>query len=240
MIYQGPANEAKQYMIDLGFHCPERETTADFLTAVTDPKQRIIRDGYEAKAPKTAEDFEKAYNSSETFERVLTDIADYENHLNHTDHQDAKEFKQSVKEQQSKRVSSKSSFTVSFWRQILACTQREFWLVWGDKPTIWTKLFIIISNALIVGSLFYGEPTNTEGAFTRGGALFFSILFLGWLQLTELMKAVSGRVVIARHREYAFYRPSAVVMARGRFRLSYIYQFLSPPRNISLQTCHVI
>ena len=240
MIYQGPANEAKQYMINLGFHCPERETTADFLTAVTDPKQRMIRDGYEAKAPKTAEDFEKAYKSSETFERVLADIADYENLLNRTDHQDAKDFKQSVKEQQSKRVSSKSSFTVSFWRQILACTQREFWLVWGDKPTIWTKLFIIISNALIVGSLFFGEPTNTEGAFTRGGALFFSILFLGWLQLTELMKAVSGRVVIARHREYAFYRPSAVVMARGRFLLSCIHQFLSLPPNIGLQTCHVI
>lgn len=28
------------------------------------------------------------------------------------------------------------------------------------------------------------------------------------------MKAVSGRVVVARHREYAFYRPSAVSIAR--------------------------
>ena len=28
------------------------------------------------------------------------------------------------------------------------------------------------------------------------------------------MKAVSGRVVIARHKEYAFYRPSAVALAR--------------------------
>ena len=214
MIYQGPANEAKQYMIDLGFHCPERETTADFLTAVTESKQRIFREGFEAKAPKTPEEFEKAYKSSDTFKRVLADVSDYESHLHHTDHQDARDFKQSVKDQQSKRVSSKSSFTVSFWRQILACTQREFWLVWGDKASLWTKLFIIVSNGLIVGSLFYGEPTNTEGAFTRGGALFFSILFLGWLQLTELMKAVSGRVVIARHREYAFYRPSAVVMAR--------------------------
>lgn len=65
-----------------------------------------------------------------------------------------------------------------------------------------------------MGSLFYGQPTNTEGAFSRGGTLFFSILFLGWLQLTELMKAVSGRVVIARHRDYAFYRPSAVSVAR--------------------------
>jgi len=91
---------------------------------------------------------------------------------------------------------------------------REFWLIWGDKQTLYTKFFIIISNGLIVGSLFYGEPLNTAGAFSRGGALFFSILFLGWLQLAELMKAVSGRVVVARHKDYAFYRPSAVSVAR--------------------------
>jgi len=103
---------------------------------------------------------------------------------------------------------------VSFPRQVTACVKREFWLLWGDKTTLYTKVFIIISNGLIVGSLFYGQPENTEGAFSRGGALFFSILFLGWLQLTELMKAVSGRAVVARHKDYAYYRPSAVSIAR--------------------------
>lgn len=214
MVFQGPANEAKQYFIDLGLYCADRETTADFLTSVTDPIQRVFREGYEAQAPKTAEEFERAFKNSANYKKVLADVEDYEQHLNRTDHVDAREFKQSVKEQQSRHVSSKSSFTVSFWRQVLACTQREFWLVWGDKPTIYTKFFIIIANGLIVGSIFYGQPLSTEGAFTRGGTSFFSIIFLGWLQLAELMKAVSGRVVIDRHREYAFYRPSAVVLAR--------------------------
>lgn len=214
MVFQGPANEAKQYFIDLGFYCPERETTADFLTSVTDPAQRIFHKGYEAQAPKTAEDFEKTFKNSANYKKVLADVEDYEQHLNRTDHVAAREFKQSVKEQQSKRVSPQSSFTVSLWRQVLACTQREFWLVWGDKPTLYTKFFIIVANGLIVGSLFHGQPLNTEGAFSRGGTSFFSILFLGWLQLSELMKAVSGRVVIDRHRDYAFYRPSAVVLAR--------------------------
>ena len=214
MIYQGQAAEAKQYFLDLGLYCPERETTADFLTSVTDPLQRIYRDGFEAKAPKTAEDFERAFKSSANYQKVLADVEAYERHIDQTDHGDAKEFKQSVKEQQSRRVPTKSSFTVSFWRQVLACTEREFWLVWGDKPGLYTKFWIIVSNGLIVGSLFYGQSLNTEGAFSRGGAEFFSILFLGWLQLSELMKAVSGRVVIERHREYAFYRPSAVVVAR--------------------------
>lgn len=44
--------------------------------------------------------------------------------------------------------------------------------------------------------------------------MFFSVLFLGWMQLSELMKAVSGRSVVARHKDYAFYRPSAVSVAR--------------------------
>ena len=130
MVYQGPANEAKQYFIDLGLFCPERETTADFLTNVTDPAQRVFREGYEASAPKTAEDFERVFKSSTTYKRVLTDIDDYEKHLERTDHSDAKEFKQSVKEQKSRYVSKRSSYTVSFWRQVLACTRREFWLVW--------------------------------------------------------------------------------------------------------------
>jgi len=39
--------------------------------------------------------------------------------ISHTGYQDAKDFEQSVGEQKSKRVSTKSSFTVSFWRQVL-------------------------------------------------------------------------------------------------------------------------
>ncbi|KAL8705645.1 MAG: hypothetical protein Q9201_001242 [Fulgogasparrea decipioides] len=214
MMYQGPADEAKQYFIDLGFHCPDRQTTADFLSSVTDPTQRVLRPGYELSAPRTAADFERVFRSSEAYRKVLADVADYEGHLLKTDGKDAQEFKQSVQEQKSKTVSKNSNFTVSFWRQILSCTAREFWLVWGDKPTLYTKLFITVSVGLIVGSLFHNQPNTTEGAFTRGGTVFFSIIFLGWLQLTELMKAVSGRVVIARHKDYAFYRPSAVSLAR--------------------------
>lgn len=213
-VFMGPAKEAKQYFIDLGYHCPERQTTADFLTAVTDPVERRFRDGYEDRAPKTPEDLEKAFRASSHYQRLLADMNDYESHIKESDFEDAKQFEAAVQEGKSKRVPKKSSYTVSFPRQVLACTKREFWLFFGDTTTLWTKVFIIISNGLIVGSLFYGEPLNTEGAFSRGGAIFFGILFLGWLQLTELVKAVSGRAVVARHKEYAFYRPSAVSIAR--------------------------
>lgn len=213
-IFTGPAKNAAQYFIDLGYEKPDRQTTADFLTAVTDPVERRFREGCEASTPKTAEELEKAFRASSNYQTVLEDISDYEKYLKESEYKDAKQFEDAVQEGKSKRVPKKSSYTVSFPRQVLACTKREFWLLLGDTTTLWTKLFIIISNGLIVGSLFYGEPLSTLGAFSRGGALFFSILFLGWLQLTELMKAVGGRAVVARHRDYAFYRPSAVSIAR--------------------------
>lgn len=215
MIYQGPANEAKQWFTDLGFQCPERQTTADFLTSVGDPNERQFQPGKAASTPKTPEELEAAFRKSSYYKKIMEDVDRYEQNLQSSD--DTEQFVEAVREgkSNSKLLSEKSNFTVSFPRQVWACTIREFWLLWGDKTSLYTKIFIIISNGLIVGSLFYGEKFDTSGAFSRGGALFFSILFLGWLQLSELMKAVSGRVVIERHAEnYKFYRPSAVVIAR--------------------------
>jgi ATP-binding cassette, subfamily G (WHITE), member 2, SNQ2 len=214
MVYQGPAKDAKAYFESIGYYCPERQTTADFLTACTDPNERRFRKDFQGPIPKGPIELEKAFRESDAYRRVIEDVEEYEKMLKDTDHADAREFKEAVKEGKSKTVSDRSSYTVSFARQVLACTKREIWLTLGDRTTLYTKFFIIVSNALIVASLFHGQSKDTAGAFSRGGSLFFSILFLGWLQLGELMKAVSGRTIIARHGDYAFYRPSAVVIAR--------------------------
>ena len=194
-IYCGPANQAKQYFIDLGFECPERQTTADFLTAVTDPNERRFRPGFEKSAPKTAEELERAFRESSHFQANLDDVAAYKRTLADSDYANTKQFEGAVQEAKSKHVSEKSPFTVPFYRQVLACTKREAWLLFADKPTLWTKLFIIISNGLIVGSLFYGQPETTEGAFTRGGAVFFSILFLGTLSLSTTHQQVAVHIL---------------------------------------------
>lgn len=215
MLYQGPAKEARQYFQDLGFYAPPRQTTPDFLTSICDPNSRLFREGYEDRCPKTAEELERAFRSSATYQKLLADVDDFEQHLQQTNHADAQRFKDSVREQKSRRVLASSNYTIPFWKQVLACARREFWLIWGDKTGLYSKYFTIVSNALIVGSLFYNTPSSTLGAFLRGGVVFFSVIFLGWLQLAELMKAVSGRAIVARHKEYAFYRPSAVTLARA-------------------------
>ncbi|KAF7951033.1 uncharacterized protein EAE97_002585 [Botrytis byssoidea] len=214
MVYSGPAGAAKSYFEKIGYYCPPRQTTADFLTACTDPAERRFQKDFQGPIPKGPIELEKAFRESEDYKLLLEDVNSYERMLHETDHADARQFKASVEETKSKTVGPRSPYTVSFFRQVLACTKREVELTLGDKTTLYTKFFIIISNSLIVGSLFHGQSSNTLGNFSRGGTLFFSILFLGWLQLSELMKAVGGRPIISRHKDYAFYRPSAVVVAR--------------------------
>jgi ATP-binding cassette, subfamily G (WHITE), member 2, SNQ2 len=92
------------------------------------------------KAPKTAEELEAVYLESDAYKNVLDDIYNYKTTLQETNYADACQFKQSVGDKKAKGVSGSSVYTVSFTQQVLASTQREFWLIWGDKPGLYSKL----------------------------------------------------------------------------------------------------
>ncbi|KAF9871450.1 ABC drug exporter [Colletotrichum karsti] len=214
MLFQGPANEAKKYFEDMGYLCPPRQTTADFLTSIADKNARHFQPGREETAPKTPEELEQAFKNSQHYQRLLEDVEEYERDSKSANNEKHRMFEATVKEAKSKTVIGDSVYTVSFLKQVAACTKRQAWLLWGDRSSFYTKLIIIIANSLIVSSLFYGSGQGTSSVFARGGVAFFSIAFIGWLQFAELLPAVSGRTTIERQRVFAFYRPSAVVIAR--------------------------
>jgi ATP-binding cassette subfamily G (WHITE) protein 2 (SNQ2) len=62
--YFGPADHAAAYFKNLGFVQPERWTTADFLTSVTDDHERHIKEGWEDWIPRTSAQFGKAFLES--------------------------------------------------------------------------------------------------------------------------------------------------------------------------------
>lgn len=64
-IYFGLIHEAKPYFAKMGYLCPPRQATAEFLTALTDPNGfHLIKPGYENKVPRTAEEFETYWLNS--------------------------------------------------------------------------------------------------------------------------------------------------------------------------------
>ncbi|KAJ1036135.1 hypothetical protein NDA18_000001 [Ustilago nuda] len=212
-IYYGPRKLARSYFYELGYDTPDRQTTADFVTSLTDVNQVLFRPGMEACAPKTAEDRERVWRQSNLHLQLEAEMESYEEHLAQAEQADR--LKQTVRSEKRKGVNKGSSYTVSFWDQVLSCIWRQLLIKWGARGDLYVKLFTIISVSFMISSLFYNQPFDSQGVFTRGGILLFACLFNGWLQLSESFEAVAGRPMLSRHRQFAFYRPSAVVLARA-------------------------
>ena len=77
-IYFGEKNAAKSFFVNLGFDCPARQTTADFLTSITNPSERIIRLGFEGRVPQTPDEFAAAWHKSEDKALLLHDIEKFD------------------------------------------------------------------------------------------------------------------------------------------------------------------
>lgn len=146
--YFGRAEDARAYFEGLGFECPPRWTTPDFLTSVSDPNARRVKKGWEDRIPRSAEDFQQAYRGSPDFKQNLRDIEDFE-----------KEVKsQEAEREEARRRAPKKNYTVPFYKQVLILTERQFMIMYGDRQTLVGKWGILTFQALIIGSLFYNLP----------------------------------------------------------------------------------
>lgn len=58
----------------MGFDCAPRQTTADFLTSLTSPSERVIKPGFGIKTPRNAEEFAIAWKSSQEYARLMLEI----------------------------------------------------------------------------------------------------------------------------------------------------------------------
>jgi ABC-type multidrug transport system permease subunit len=63
-------------------------------------------------------------------------------------------------------------------------------------------------------SIFFGFLLPATGAFTRGGVLFFSLLFNTLISQAELPQVFQGRPVLYKLKHYAMYRPSSFGLAQ--------------------------
>lgn len=62
----------------MGFHCPERATTGDFLTSLTSPNERRAREGFESRVPRTPDEFAARWKDSTDRAQLLNEIAAFE------------------------------------------------------------------------------------------------------------------------------------------------------------------
>ena len=184
-IYFGPTDKAKAFFVNMGFYCTERATTGDFLTSLTNPAERVVREGFEGRTPQTPDEFAEAWQRSEDRARLLQEIEAFEGEFP-IGGEHLQLFQTSRKAQQANRQRIKSPYTISVPMQVKLCTERGFQRLRGDASI---ALSGIIGNGiigLIIGSVFYNLEKTTSTFYSRGVLLFFAILLNAFSSFLEV------------------------------------------------------
>ena len=210
-IYFGRADKAKEYFINMGYECPERQTTADFLTSITNPAERIVRPGFENKVPRIAEEFDAYWKRSPEYNALIQEI---DQHFIDCTHLNTKQtYHDSHVAKQSKNLSPSSPYTVSFFMQTRYIMHRNWLRMKGDPSITIFSIFGQLVMALILSSVFYNLSQTTDSFYYRGAAMFFAVLYNAFASLLEIMALFEARPIVEKHKKYALYRPSADALA---------------------------
>lgn len=214
-IYYGPADKAKKYFEDMGYVCPSRQTTADFLTSVTSPSERTLNKDMLKKGihiPQTPKEMNDYWVKSPNYKELMKEV---DQRLLNDDEASREAIKEAHIAKQSKRARPSSPYTVSYMMQVKYLLIRNMWRL---RNNIGFTLFMILGNcsmALILGSMFFKimKKGDTSTFYFRGSAMFFAILFNAFSSLLEIFSLYEARPITEKHRTYSLYHPSADAFA---------------------------
>lgn len=97
---------------------------------MTDPNGRILRDGFEANAPRTATEFADYFKQSQLGKRNSEDITSYNDHCVGKDDRKV-QFIESSRAEYAKHTLKKSSFITSIPMQVRALMVRRVQIIRG-------------------------------------------------------------------------------------------------------------
>ena len=209
-IFYGSINNAKACFTDLGFLCPKRSTTADFLCSLTDPEQRLMDQSRKDEVPRTADEFARRWEASTEREKLVTAIRTYEQEY---PYDRAKLKPQSRQGFGPFLLRSSSPYKLDVFQEIRLCTVRAFQRLFQDLTPPISGIIGNVIISVILGSMFYNMPKDTSSFFGRGVLLFFTILTNTLLASFEGVQLWDHRPIVEKHYRFAFYHRSAEAIA---------------------------
>lgn len=210
-IYFGSGAKAKRFFEEMGYECPQRQTTADYLTSLTSPAERRAKKGFENKVPKTPKEFEDYWKNSPEYAELLKKVDSYFQRCKEMN--TSERYHEAHVTKQSKHARPGSSFRVSYGMQVREIMHRNIWRFKGD-PSV--TIFSVVGNTimgLILSSLFYNLQPITGDFYYRTASMFFAVLFNAFSSLNEVMALFEARPIVEKHKKYALYHPSADAFA---------------------------
>ncbi|KAL4812200.1 ABC-2 type transporter-domain-containing protein [Aspergillus spinulosporus] len=205
-IYFGPVSKAQEYFVEMGYYRPDRQTVPDFLTSLTSLHERRVRPGYEDMVPKTADEFAARWQESKLRRDLLREISAFEQQYP-LGGPTAEEFRRARLAEKSSMMTSKSPYTISIPQQVALCVRRGIQRIDGDKTFPIITILGCFVMSLILGSVFYDLPDDTQSLNRRCILLFFALLFNALNSSLEILSLYAQRPIVEKQATYAFTHP---------------------------------
>ncbi|OEJ83075.1 ATP-dependent permease PDR12 [Hanseniaspora osmophila] len=213
-IYMGPAEEGVEYFTNMGWVKPNRMTSPEFLTSVTlDYDNRVldVKPGFEASIPKNSDEFLDYWVNSPQYAKNLGQYDEYV--ANHNAEETRQRLAESIEQRKQAREPLNSLYVVNYWHQVWYCMIRGVQRVKGDTTYTIVYLSSFLTKGFFVGSMFWRidpiDQSTTEGAYSRGGLIFYVLLFCSLTSLAEISNSFANRGIIVKHKTYSMYHTSA-------------------------------
>ena len=116
------------------------------MTSVTDKHERKIKEGWENRIPRSADAFGDVFLTSQQYQANLKEIEDFE--------QEA-QLQVEAREKFQGKTTKKKNYTIPFYKQVIACTHRQFLVMIGDKQSLGGKWGGILFQAVNVHAIYH-------------------------------------------------------------------------------------
>ncbi|KAJ3502427.1 hypothetical protein NLJ89_g8894 [Agrocybe chaxingu] len=122
-------------------------------------------------------------------------------------------YVQSARAEFAKRSHKNSPYLLSIPQQIKAVMVRRVQIIKGNALATGLNLVSFIFQGIIMGTVFLNSKDATSAYFSRGGVLYFALLFSALSAMAEIPSLYSQRPIVLRHDQAALYHPFVEAMA---------------------------
>lgn len=206
-IYFGGLIAAKHFFENMGFVCHARQTIAEFLLSVTDTSARIVRKGHEDQVPRTAEEFRDQWRRSTDYQQLILAIQSHVETAEPLQSQEIERFKGMRLAERAPVTRLYSPYTLNLALQFAVTSKRAYQRIRGEYAYFLAVTGTMLVIPLIIGSMFYQIDPGTSGFFSKGGVIFFIVLFNIIVNFAEVAAQFSQRPIIEKHHAYSMYHP---------------------------------
>ncbi|KAK0740481.1 P-loop containing nucleoside triphosphate hydrolase protein [Schizothecium vesticola] len=188
-IYFGRIEDASSYFTDLGYVRPNRAITPDFLTSITNPAERMVREGFGDRVPRTPDEFAAAWKQSPQAQRLAEEMVAYEGHSPFSHKPTAS-------------VGYKSTLgaytcPIPITEQINICVRRGFLRLHNNYAPVIAAAVANNILPIVLGTVFLNLDETTNTFDKRAVLVFFALMVIGFAPAFEVYTMWAQRPISA-------------------------------------------